>query len=91
MTEINMEILQCDSILRILVDSTAIHQIYITVFPPNIAPPLFWTEKYILHTQILHFSFLKQHSLINTTLNMSLNNIECCFYQMYVTLWYTQI
>ena len=50
-----------------------------TVFPPNIAPPLFGAEKYIFAHQNSTLFSLIQHSLINKTLNMSLNNIKCCF------------
>ena len=47
--------------------------------PPNYSTPIFLTPRNILsHTQILHFRPLKQHILINETLNMYLNNITFC-------------
>ena len=47
--------------------------------PSKYSTPSLASRYILLHTQILHFSCLKQHSLINNTLNMNLNYIECYF------------
>ena len=48
--------------------------------PSNYSTPVFLAPRTILsHTQILHFTCLKQHILINETLNMYLNNIKFYF------------
>ena len=58
------------------------------VFRPNIAPLVLVPRNMLSHT--LHFSRLKQHSMINKKHNLSLNNFECCFV-MVLTLISCQI
>ena len=66
----------------------------------NYSTPLYLAPRNILsHAQILHFPHLKQHILINETLNMYLNNIKICFntilalfsYKIHMKIWHFKI